>query len=84
MAYKKEKYTLRQWRVLKDIRVNELASETGLTERTINNYERSIDGIRKASFNNLDLIAGALGISVSDIYLSPDSEKPKFPVKQPA
>ncbi len=84
MDYKTEKYTLRQWRTLKDIRINELSSDTGLTERTINNYERSIDGIRKASFNNLELIANALGISVNDIYLSPDSEKPKFPVRQPA
>lgn len=83
MITKKEKYTLRQWRVLKDVRINELSNETGLTERTINNYEHSIDAIRKASFNNLELIANALGIEVSDIYLSPDSEKLKFPIKKP-
>lgn len=82
MKEKAEKYTLRQWRVLQDMRVNELASKSGLTVRTINNYERDINLFRNVSYKNLEAIAGALGISVSDIFLSPTSEKPKFPIKE--
>lgn len=82
MKEKAEKYTLRQWRVLQDMRVNELARKSGLTVRTINNYERDINLFRNVSYKNLEAIAGALGISVSDIFLSPTSEKPKFPIKE--
>ncbi|RDG24885.1 helix-turn-helix domain-containing protein [Lacticaseibacillus paracasei] len=82
MNEKSEKFTLRQWRGIRDMRVNELAAESGLTVKTINNYERDIDRLRGASYKNLEAIAKALGISVGDIFLSPTSEKPKFPVKE--
>lgn len=82
MDDKAEKYTLRQWRALRGLRVNELARESHLTVRTINNYERNIHRLRGASYKNLEAIAKVLDISVSDIFLSPTSEKPKFPVKE--
>lgn len=82
MNEKQEKFTLRQWRGIRDMRVNELAAQTNLTVRTINNYERDIDRLRGASYKNLEAIAKALDISVDDIFLSPDSEKPKYPVKE--
>ncbi len=82
MNEKSEKFTLRQWRGIRDMRVNELATESGLTVKTINNYERDIDRLRGASYKNLEAIAKALGISVGDIFLSPDSEKPKYSVKE--
>ena len=82
MNEKYEKFTLRQWRGIRDMRVNELATESGLTVKTINNYERDIDRLRGASYKNLEAIAKALGISVGDIILSPTSEKPKYPVKE--
>lgn len=82
MNKKSEKFTLRQWRGIRDMRVNELAAESGLTVKTINNYERDIDRLRGASYKNLEAIAKALGISVGDIFLSPDSEKPKYSVKE--
>lgn len=74
MNEKSEKFTLRQWRGIRDMRVNELATESGLTVKTINNYERDIDRLRGASYKNLEAIAKALGISVGDIFLSPTSE----------
>ena len=52
MNEKSEKFTLRQWRGIRDMRVNELASESGLTVKTINNYERDIDRLRVASYKN--------------------------------
>lgn len=73
MNEKSEKFTLRQWRGIRDMRVNELATESGLTVKTINNYERDIDRLRGASYKNLEAIAKALGISVGDIFLSPTS-----------
>ena len=82
MNEKSEKFKLRQWRGIRDMRVNELATESGLTVKTINNYERDIDRLRGASYKNLEAIAKALGISVGDIFLSPTSEKPKCPVKE--
>lgn len=74
----KEKFTLRQWRVMKGIKLNKLSVETGLTERTLYNFEHDINALRGTSFRNLETIAGALEISVDDIFLSPTSEKPKF------
>jgi len=82
MSEKSEKFTLRQWRGIRDMRVNELATESNLTVKTINNYERDIDRLRGASYKNLEAIAKALRISVDDIFLSPTSEKPKYPVKE--
>ncbi|WP_054778083.1 helix-turn-helix domain-containing protein [Lacticaseibacillus saniviri] len=75
---KVEKLTLRQWRIIRDVKINELAMETGLTERTIHNYETDINRMRNASYKNLESIANALGINVVDMFLSPDSEKPKY------
>lgn len=73
-----EKMTLRQWRVVKNFRVKELAQKTGLTERTINSYEHDIESLRRASYQNVETLATALGIRVGDIFLSPTSEKPKY------
>jgi transcriptional regulator with XRE-family HTH domain len=84
MNEKPEKLTLRQWRGIRDMRVNELAAKSGLTEATINNYEHDINRLRGASYKNLEAIAKALSISVWDIFLSPTSEKQKYPVKENA
>ena len=54
MNEKSEKFTLRQWRGIRDMRVNELAAESVLTVKTINNYERDIDRLRGASYKNLE------------------------------
>ncbi|WP_368552513.1 helix-turn-helix domain-containing protein [Enterococcus faecalis] len=55
----------------------ELAKQTGITERTIINYENSIDALRNAKYSTVEKIATALGVTVDDIFLTSDSEKPK-------
>ncbi|WP_057894045.1 helix-turn-helix domain-containing protein [Lacticaseibacillus brantae] len=74
----KEKMTLRQWRLIKDVSVKELAIESGVTEKTIYNYEHNISMLRNAKYSTIANIADVLGIAVSDIFLSTTSEKPKF------
>ncbi|HHX0250045.1 TPA: helix-turn-helix domain-containing protein, partial [Enterococcus faecalis] len=39
----------------------ELAKKTGITERTIINYENSIDALRNAKYSTVEKIATALG-----------------------
>lgn len=55
----------------------ELAEKTGITERTIINYENSIEALRNAKYATVEKIANALGVTVDNIFLSSDSEKPK-------
>ncbi|HAP5436533.1 TPA: helix-turn-helix transcriptional regulator [Enterococcus faecalis] len=55
----------------------ELAKKTGITERTIINYENSIDALRNAKYSTVEKIATALGVTVDDIFLTSISEKPK-------
>ena len=55
----------------------ELAKKTGITERTIINYDNSIDALRNAKYSTVEKIATALGVTVDDIFLTSDSEKPK-------
>ncbi|EGO9015657.1 helix-turn-helix transcriptional regulator [Enterococcus faecalis] len=55
----------------------ELAKKTGITERTIINYENSIDALRNAKYSTVEKIATALGVTVDDIFLTSNSEKPK-------
>lgn len=74
----KEKMTLRQWRVMRGISIKQLASDAGVTDRTIYNYEHDINNLRNASYEVLEALAGALSVSVNDIFLSPTSEKPKY------
>lgn len=56
----------------------ELAEKTGITERTIINYENSIEALRNAKYATVEKIANALGVTVDNIFLSSDSEKPKY------
>lgn len=77
---KKEKYTLMQWRGIRGMTKRELAEKSGLTDTTIRKYENSVDELRKAKYSSLERLANALEVSVDDIFLSPDSEKPKYAV----
>jgi len=63
------KKTLRQIRREKDITQEELSQMTGLSHRTISLYENDIEILRGASYYNLEKIAAALGVKVSDIFL---------------
>lgn len=74
---KKEKYTLEQLRGLRGLSKEELSRKSKVTSRTIFIYEADIEKMRNGKYATLEKIAHALGVRVSDIFLDPDSEKPK-------
>ena len=63
------KKTLRQIRREKDITQEKLGETRGLSPRIISLYENDIEALRGASYYNLEKIAAALGVKVSDIFL---------------
>jgi len=73
-----KKLQLKQLRILNSLSREELAVLTGLTSRTIYNYEKDINNLRKANYETLEKLASALGVSVDNIFLSLTSEKPKL------
>lgn len=73
-----KKLQLKQLRILNSLSREELAVQTGLTSRTIYNYEKDINNLRKANYETLEKLASALGVSVDNIFLSLTSEKPKL------
>lgn len=79
-ATEKEKLvlTIGQWRSLKQMSKVELSRKSGVTEKTIYNYELSQKNVLNASFKTLNKLAQALNIKVDNIFLGDDSEKPKF------
>lgn len=78
MTTKEEKYTLKQLRSLRGYSREELARISNVTSRTIYLYESDIKTLRNGRYATIDKIAKALGVRVSDIFLNPDSEKPKW------
>lgn len=74
---KEEKYTLKQLRNLKGYSREGLARKSNVTSRTIYLYESDIKTFRNGRYATIDKIAKALGVRVWDIFLNPDSEKPK-------
>jgi len=74
---KKEKYTLEQLRRLRGYSKERLAKKSNVTSRTIFIYETDIEKMRNGKYETLEKLAKALGVRVADIYLDPDSEKPK-------
>lgn len=73
-----QKLKLKQWRIIKELSREELANSTGLTARTIYNYEVDVNNLRKANYETLEKLAMALDVSVDDIFLGSTSEKPKL------
>ncbi|MGQ7513732.1 helix-turn-helix domain-containing protein [Streptococcus suis] len=68
--------TLRRFR---NMTQEKLSAETGITARTIQNYESDISNLRKASYENLVALAKALNVSIDDIFLDDISEFLKLP-----
>lgn len=86
MARKIEKYTLAQLRGVQNMTKEELACKSGVSTPTIASYENDGERMRNGKYRTLEKLARALGVKVADIYLDPDSEKPKeiFGSKQSA
>lgn len=70
--------TISQWRGLKKMNKRQLSIKSGVTEKTIYNYELSQEYIQNANYRTLSKLANALEIKVDNIFLGDDSEKPKF------
>lgn len=63
------KYTLEQWRKLKGLSQEELARKSGLSARTIINYEKEPNAFSKASYQKVQKIANILEIKLSQFIL---------------
>lgn len=74
---KKNKASIYDLRREKRMTQKELAYKAGVTERMIILYESDINKLRNASYTNVKNIAKALGVTIDDIFLSCNSEKPK-------
>lgn len=73
--------TLSEWRGLKGFSKKKLAEESGVTERSIYNYEKDIGNLQNASYSNIKSLCDALDIEVRQIFLGNTSEKPNQEVK---
>ena len=51
----------------------DLAKKTGLTQKTIGNYEKDIQFIRYARYDNVEKVAIALGVPVDTLFLEDTS-----------
>ncbi|HEM5132697.1 TPA: helix-turn-helix transcriptional regulator [Streptococcus suis] len=71
--------SLKTLRRLRSMTQEELSAKTGITARTIQNYENNLSSLRKASYENLVALAGALNVSIDDIFLDDISEFLKLP-----
>ena len=65
---------IRQVRRFKEMSQEELAHKAGLSYRSIANYEKDIRQLRAAQYQNIEAIAKALGVQVSDIFLGSTSK----------
>ena len=71
--------TLKVLRRFRNKTQRQLSDETGITVRTIQNYETDVTNLRKASYENVLSIANALNVNVDDIFLDDISEFLKLP-----
>lgn len=62
------KSTLKELRMAQKMTQQELSSLTGISVRTLARYEKDIHKLRRAKYEKLKSIAGALAVSVDDIF----------------
>ena len=70
--------TLKQWRGLRGYSQSKLSEKTGITERTIINYEKNVTNLHNAKYSTIEKLAEALDIKVENIFLNGDSEEPYY------
>lgn len=70
--------TLKQWRGLRGYSQSKLSEKTGITERTIINYEKDVANLHNAKYSTVEKLAVALDIKVENIFLNSDSEEPDY------
>lgn len=69
--------TIRQWRGMKELSQERLSELSGISERTIQIYEKDPKSLYNAKYSTIKRIADAMNIKVSNIFLDDTSEKPK-------
>ena len=69
-----QELTLTQWRNIRGFTQEQLAESTGISERSIWNYENISGALDKASYTNISKICKVLEISPSQIFLPNTSE----------
>ena len=67
--------TLKQCRGLRGYSQSKLSEKTGITERTIINYEKDVTNLHNAKYSTIEKLAEALDIKVENIFLNGDSEE---------
>lgn len=65
----KTKHTIRQWRGLRELTQQELAEKSGVHSRSIQFYETDVKNLRSASYETVEAIAKALGVTIDEIFL---------------
>ena len=70
--------TLKQWRGLRGYSQSKLSEKTGITERTIINYEKDVANLHNAKYSTVEKLAIALDVKVANIFLGSNSEKPNY------
>ncbi|ULG73181.1 helix-turn-helix transcriptional regulator [Macrococcus brunensis] len=70
--------TLEQWRGLRGLTKEELARKSGVTSRSILDYEKDVRNMENANYKTIKKLADALEIKVANIFLDSTSEKPKI------
>lgn len=61
--------TLKVLRARTELTQDELAKRASLSTRTIILFEKDVNNLRKAKYETLQRLAGALGVEVDDIFL---------------
>ena len=72
-----ESLTLTQWRRLKGLSQRELAELSGISERSIWEYEKNNNALENSSYATVKKICRVLEIEPSQIFLDNTSVKPK-------
>ena len=60
-------------RKLKHMTQEELPAKSGISTHMIWKYEKDVKNLRKASYEKVEYLAKALGVSVDDIFLTDTS-----------
>lgn len=64
-----KKERLKVLRVKADLTQEELSAKSGITARSIVEYEKDVSNLRKARYDTVEKLANALGVSIDEIFL---------------
>lgn len=65
----KTRETIKLLRARAEMSQEELASRVGISSKTIGNYEKDVNNLRRAKYKTLQNMATVLGVEVEDIFL---------------